>query len=132
MQLMYYIGLDVSQADHQFCMKEGSGKLHSEGKIPATRFDRSWLKTLPQPWSTAMEAMNVLRLDLRSLKPYAAALTIASTPTRFATSNPDINEGLRPLLQLCRETVVRLSELESAWCDPCNATNFWRNGQNGS
>jgi transposase len=30
------------------------------------------------------------------------------------TSNPDINEGLRPLLRLCRETVVRLSKLESA------------------
>ena len=29
-------------------------------------------------------------------------------------SNPDINEGLRPLLRLCRETVVRLSKLESA------------------
>ena len=29
-------------------------------------------------------------------------------------TNPDINEGLRPLLRLCRETVVRLSKLESA------------------
>src|SRR5690348_1156998 len=29
-------------------------------------------------------------------------------------SNPDINEGLSPLLRLCRETVVRLSKLESA------------------
>src|SRR5215470_12703028 len=38
-------------------------------------------------------------------------------------SNPDINEGLRPLLRLCRETVVRLSKTESALvrsleCDP--------------
>ena len=29
-------------------------------------------------------------------------------------TNPDIHEGLRPLLCLCRETVVRLSKLESA------------------
>ena len=29
-------------------------------------------------------------------------------------SNPDINEGLRPLLRLCRETVVRLSKTENA------------------
>src|SRR5262250_1183149 len=38
-------------------------------------------------------------------------------------SNPDINEGLRPLLRLCREMVVRLSKTESALvrsleCDP--------------
>jgi len=29
-------------------------------------------------------------------------------------SNPDIHEGLRPLLRLCRETVVRLSKTENA------------------
>ena len=29
-------------------------------------------------------------------------------------TNPDINEGLKPLLQLCRETVVRLQKTESA------------------
>jgi transposase len=56
MQLMYYIGLDVHKRIISFCVKEGSGKLHSEGKIPATRFDLNrWMKTLPQPWSAAME-----------------------------------------------------------------------------
>src|SRR5437899_8928982 len=29
-------------------------------------------------------------------------------------TNPDINEGLRPLLRLCRETLVRLQKTESA------------------
>jgi transposase len=29
-------------------------------------------------------------------------------------TNPDINEGLKPLLQLCRETVLRLQKTESA------------------
>ena len=29
-------------------------------------------------------------------------------------SNPDINDGLRSLLRLCRETVVRLGKTESA------------------
>jgi transposase len=29
-------------------------------------------------------------------------------------SNPDITEGLRPLLRLCRETVVGLSKIENA------------------
>jgi transposase len=31
-------------------------------------------------------------------------------------TNPDINEGLKPLLQLCREMVVRLQKTESAFC----------------
>jgi transposase len=139
------------------------------------------MKTLPQPWSAAMEATMFSSWIYDHLKPYAVALTIASTPTRFAavcaaifcrsaawlpppsasgdatlryrnllcqmvqmkvkigtlrmeagvsynkqklhkagyfrellTSNPDNNEGLRPLLRLCRETGVRLSKLESA------------------
>ena len=29
-------------------------------------------------------------------------------------TNPDIHEGLRPLLRLCRETRVRLQKTESA------------------
>jgi len=30
------------------------------------------------------------------------------------STNPDIDEGLKPLLRLCRETVVRLGKTESA------------------
>jgi transposase len=37
-------------------------------------------------------------------------------------TNPDIDEGLRSLLRLCRETVVRLGKIESAWCAPWSAT----------
>jgi transposase len=200
MQLMYYIGLDVHKRIISFCVKEGSGKLHSEGKIPATRFDLNrWMKTLPQPWSAAMEATMFSGWIYDHLKPHAAALKVAHplmlraiaaakkkndridankicdclrcdflpecymAPTairerrrtlryrnllvrqmvqmkikigtllmeagvsynkqklhkagyfrELLTSNPDINEGLRPLLRLCRETVVRLSKLESA------------------
>jgi len=197
---MYYIGLDVHKRIISFCVKEGSGKLHSEGKIPATRFDLNrWMKTLPQPWSAAMEATMFSGWIYDHLKPHAAALKVAHplmlraiaaakkkndridankicdclrcdflpecymAPTairerrrtlryrnllvrqmvqmkikigtllmeagvsynkqklhkagyfrELLTSNPDINEGLRPLLRLCRETVVRLSKLESA------------------
>ena len=40
---MYYIGLDVH--------------IHQEGKIGATRCELdSWMKTLPQRWTVAMEA----------------------------------------------------------------------------
>jgi hypothetical protein len=38
-------------------VKDGSGKIHAEGTIPATLFDLDrWMRTLPQPWTAAMEA----------------------------------------------------------------------------
>ena len=57
MQTMYYIGLDVHKRIISYCVKDGSGAMHAEGTIPATRFDLDhWMKTLPQPWSEALEA----------------------------------------------------------------------------
>ena len=47
---MYYIGLDVHKRKISYCVKDGSGKMHSEGSLPATRFDLDhWMKKLPQP-----------------------------------------------------------------------------------
>jgi len=78
MEPMYYIGLDVHKRMINFCVKEGSGKIHAEGSIPATRceLDR-WLKTLPQPWSAAMEATMFTGWIYDHLKPHAAALKVA-------------------------------------------------------
>jgi transposase len=54
---MHYIGLDVHKKTISYCVKDGSGAIHAEGTIPATRFDLDrWMKTLPQPWTAAMEA----------------------------------------------------------------------------
>ncbi len=54
---MYYIGLDVHKRTISYCVKDSSGKIYSEGTIPATRLDLDrWMKTLPQPWTAAMEA----------------------------------------------------------------------------
>ena len=51
MQNMYYIGLDVHKRTISYCVKDGSGAIHSEGTIPATRLDLDrWMKALPQPW----------------------------------------------------------------------------------
>jgi transposase len=197
---MYYIGLDVHKKMISYCVKDGSGKIHSEGKIPATRYDLDcWMKNLPQPWSAAMEATMFTGWIYDHLKPHAAELKAAHTlmlraiaaakkkndridankicdclrcdflPESYMAStairerrrtlryrnllvrqmvqmkikissllmeagvsynkqrlhkvgyfrellatNPDINEGLRSLLRLCRETVVRLGKTESA------------------
>jgi predicted NBD/HSP70 family sugar kinase len=39
MENMYYIGLDVHKKTISYCVKDGSGQIHAEGAIPATRAD---------------------------------------------------------------------------------------------
>jgi len=178
-------------------VKDGSGTIPAEGTIPATRFDLDrWMKTLPQPWTAAMEATVFTGWIYDHLQPHAAGLKVAhalmlraiaaakkkndridaskicdclrcdflpeaSTAIRerrrtlryrnllvrqmvqmknkisgllmeagvsynkqklhkagyfreLLATNPDIDEGLRSLLRLCRETVVRLGKTESA------------------
>src|SRR6202167_5053597 len=200
MQPMYYIGLDVHKRKISYCVKDGSGRIHAEGSISATRLDLDhWMRSLPQPWSAAMEATMFTGWIYDHLKPHAATLKVAhplmlraiaaakkkndridaskicdclrcdflpeshmaSTAIRerrrtlryrnllvrqmvqmkikissllmeagvsynkqrlhkagyfreLLATNPDIPEGLRSLLRLCRETVVRLQKTESA------------------
>jgi transposase len=57
MQSMYYVGLGVHKRTISYCVKDMSGRIYAEGSFPATRFDLDrWMKTLPQPWTAAMEA----------------------------------------------------------------------------
>lgn len=200
MEPMYYIGLDVHKRKISYCVKDASGRLHSEGTLPATRFDLDcWMKTLPVPWSAAMEATMFTGWIYDQLKPHAAALKVAHPLMLRAIAaskkkndhidankicdclrcdflpecymapaairerrrtlryrnllvrqmvqmkikissllmeagisynkqrlhhagyfrellahNPDIDEGLRPLLRQCREMVVRLGKTENA------------------
>jgi len=181
-------------------VKDSGGKVYFEGSLSATRLDLDvWMKTLPRPWSVAMEATMFTGWIYDHLKPHAAALKVAhplmlraiaaakkkndridaskicdclrcdflpecymaSTAIRerrrtlryrnllvrqmvqmkikissllmeagvsynrqrlhkdgyfreLLATNPDIDEGLRSLLRLCRETVVRLQKTESA------------------
>src|SRR2546430_17649532 len=54
---MYYIGLDVHKKAISYCVKDASGRVHQEGKLGATRRELDiWMRTLPQPWTVAMEA----------------------------------------------------------------------------
>jgi len=78
MEPMYYIGLDVHKRTISYCVKEGSGKIYAEGSFPATRLDLDrWLKTLPQPWTAAMEATLFTGWIYDHLKAHAAALKVA-------------------------------------------------------
>ena len=200
MESMYYIGLDVHKKTISYCVKDASGRIHAEGRIPATRFHLDlWMKTLPRPWTAAMEATIFTGWIYDHLRPHAAAVKVAHplmlraiaaakkkndridahkitdclrcdflpecymAPTEIRErrrtlryrhllirqtvqlknrisgllmeagvsynaqklhhvgyfrelmkTNPDIDESLRPLLGLCRETLVRLQKTESA------------------
>ena len=78
MQSMYYIGLDVHKKTISYCVKDGAGRIHAEGTIPATRLDLDrWMKTLPHPWTAAMEATMFTGWIYDHLLPHAAALKVA-------------------------------------------------------
>jgi hypothetical protein len=63
----------VHQRKVSYCLKDGSGTLHAEGSILATRFDLDhWMKTLPQPWRAAMETTMFTGWIYDHLKPHAA------------------------------------------------------------
>src|SRR6266550_9251091 len=78
METMYYIGLDVHKKTINYCVKDGSGRIYAEGSIPATRLTLDlWMKTLPRPWTAAMEATIFTAWIYDHLKPHAAAVKVA-------------------------------------------------------
>ena len=75
---MYYIGLDVHKKTISYCVKEASGHVQREGTIPATRTELdSWMKTLPKPWTVAMEASIFTGWVYDHLLPHAAQVKVA-------------------------------------------------------
>src|SRR5208337_874125 len=78
MESMYYIGLDVHKKTISYCVKDASGQVLQEGKIGATRGELdSWMKTLPQPWTMAMEATIFTGWIYDHLLPHAAGVKVA-------------------------------------------------------
>jgi transposase len=78
MEPMYYIGLDVHKKTISYCVKDGSGRIYAEGSLPATRLHLDiWMKTLPQPWTAAMEATIFTSWIYDHLQPHAAAVKVA-------------------------------------------------------
>jgi hypothetical protein len=118
MQTMYYIGLDVHKRTISYCVKDGSGTIHAEGTIPATRFDLDrWMKALPQPWTAAMEATVFTGWIYDHLRPHATAL---SKCEEFGLQcRGDVIPG-RPLRVYLTEQELRSREYEVA------SSEFWR------
>src|SRR5438128_4001614 len=75
---MYYIGLDVHKKTISYCVKDASGQVHQEGKVGATRWELDdWIKTLPQPWTVAMEATIFTGWIYDHLLPHAQQVKVA-------------------------------------------------------
>jgi transposase len=75
---MYYIGLDVHKKTISYCVKDVSGRVHGQGMIGATRRELDeWMKTVPQPWTVAMEATIFTGWIYDHLLPHAAAVKVA-------------------------------------------------------
>src|SRR4051812_18206480 len=75
---MYYIGLDVHKKTISYCIKDASGHVQGEGKIEASRRELDcWMKTLPQPWTIALEATIFTGWIYDHLLPHAAAVKVA-------------------------------------------------------
>ena len=75
---MHYIGLDIHKKIIAFCVTTNIGTIHSKGVIPATRLALiEWMKTLPQPWTVAMEATLFTGWIYDFLKPHAFEVKVA-------------------------------------------------------
>jgi len=78
MQSMYYIGLDVHKKRISYCVKDGSGQIHAEGAIPATRFDLDrWLKTL-----NSLNRPVTLKSDAQYSQSFGEGQTTGKNPTQ--------------------------------------------------
>jgi hypothetical protein len=76
--LLCRVGLNVRKKTISYWVKDGSGHIHAEGTIPARRWDlHMWMKTLPQPWTAAMEATTFTLRIYDPLLPHAAAVKVA-------------------------------------------------------
>jgi transposase len=75
---MNFIGLDIHKKTISYCVKDNSGKVLSEGKMPATRQGlQEWIGTLAKPWTVAMEATMFTGWIYDYLRPHAAAVKVA-------------------------------------------------------
>src|SRR3954454_13710511 len=75
---MYYIGLDGHKKTISYCVKDASGRIHQQGTVAASRTELdSWMKTLPGPWTVAMEATIFTGWIYDHLLPHAAQVKVA-------------------------------------------------------
>jgi Transposase len=77
-ETMYFIGLDVHKKTISYCVKDAAGRVYQEGKIGSTRRELdSWIQTMPQPRTIAMEATIFTGWIYDHLLPHAEKIKVA-------------------------------------------------------
>ena len=77
-ETMYFIGLDVHKKTISYCVKDAAGRVFQEGKIGSTRRELdSWIRTMPQPRTMAMEATIFTGWIYDHLVPHAEKVKVA-------------------------------------------------------
>ena len=110
---MYYIGLDVHKKTISYCVKDASGRVHREGKLGATRCELDdWMRTLPQPWTVAMEATIFTGWIYDHLRPHATQVRMQNQ-----TSSPSFVRApaLSRFLRSCYDKPVARFPVISYW-----------------
>jgi hypothetical protein len=75
---MYYIGLDVHKKSISYCIKDAGGQILGEGNVGAMRQELdTWMKTLPRPWTVAMETTIFTGWIYDHLLPHAEEVKVA-------------------------------------------------------
>ena len=122
---IYYIGLDVHKKKISYCVKEVSGRIQQEGKVGSTRHELDcWMKTLPQPWTVAMEATIFSGWIYDHLFPHAMSRASArsSRPSVTAASCGDernsADKAMRMPLSKQRNKHIQRTLVEAAKLAP--------------
>ncbi len=75
---MHYIGLDVHKKTISYCVQDVTGHIQQQRTMAAKRSELDdWMKTLPQPWTTAIEASIFSGWVYDYLLPRAAQVRVA-------------------------------------------------------
>jgi transposase len=106
---MYYIGLDVHEKTISYCVKDVSGRIQRQGTVAASRTELdNWMKTLPQPWTVAMEATIFTGWIYDHLRPQAAQVKVAHPLMLRAIAAAKKKNDRNRRRQNCRLPALRL------------------------
>src|SRR6266702_990446 len=106
---MYYIGLDVHKKTISYCVKDASGQVHQEGQIGATRYRHLLVRQMVQMKNRISGLLMETGVSHNKRRLHKVGYF-----RELLSSNAEVNESIRPLLRVSRDSIVRLQKTEYA------------------
>src|SRR6266699_2824438 len=122
---MYYIGLDVHKKTISYCVKDASGQVHQEGQIGATRYRHLLVRQMVQMKNRISGLLMETGVSHNKRRLHKVGYF-----RELLSSNAEVNESIRPLLRVSRDSIVRLQKTETPWSVPYSGTLCWRSESN--